>query len=82
LDRLRIDEYLEFGFSPAQVINIIGKWLAVQKTLPALELAAKALIHVGQREDLQLLSIPIEPDAAADALRIDTAFAVKRRSLS
>jgi hypothetical protein len=77
----RIDEYLKSGFSPAQVINIIGKWLAVQETFAALELAARALIHVGRRQDLQLLNVPIGPKDAANALRTDTAFAVKRRSL-
>lgn len=77
----QIENYLESGFSPAQIIDIIGQWLAVQKTFVALELAAMALIHVGRRQDLQLLNVPIEPKEAANALRTDTVFAVKRRSL-
>jgi hypothetical protein len=76
-----IEDYLKSGFSPAEVITIIGKWLAVQKCFPALQLAAMAVIHIGRREDLQILNVPIEPWDAADVLRADTAFAVKRRNL-
>jgi hypothetical protein len=76
-----IEDYLRSGISPAEVITIIGKWLATQKTFAALQLAAFAVFHVGRREDLQLLTLPIEPKNAADVLRTDTAFGVKRRSL-
>jgi hypothetical protein len=76
-----IEEYLKSGFSPADVITIIGKWLAAQKTFAALQLAAMAVIQIGRRQGLQILTVPIEPKDAADVLRADTAFAVKRRSL-
>jgi hypothetical protein len=67
--------------SPAEVIKIIGKWLAVQKSFAALQLAAMAVVQVGRRQDSQILTVAIEPKDAASALRTDTAFAVKRRSL-
>jgi len=76
-----IEEYLKSGFSAADVITIIGKWLAAQKTFAALRLAAMAVVHIGRRHDLQILAVPIEPKGAADVLCADTAFAVKRRSL-
>ena len=76
-----IEDYLKSGISPAEVITIIGKWLATQKTFAALQLAAFAILHVGRREDLQLLTLSIDPKDAADVLRTDTAFGVKRRSL-
>jgi hypothetical protein len=76
-----IEEYLKSGLSPAEVTTIIGKWLAVQKSFAALQLTATAIVQVGRRADLQILTVPIEPKDAADALSIDTAFAVKRRSL-
>jgi len=77
-----IEEYLKSGISPAEVIKLIGKWLAAQKSFAALQLAAIAVIQIGRRGDLQLLTVPIEPKDAADTLRSDTAFAVKRRSLA
>jgi hypothetical protein len=77
-----IEEYLKSGFSPADVITIIGKWLATQTSLAALHVAAFAVVHVGRRQDLQILSVPFEPTNAADVLRADTTFAVKRRSLA
>ncbi len=76
-----IEDYLKTGISPAEVIRIIGNWLAVQKTFPAMQLAAMAVVQIGRRRDLQLLTVPIDPKDAADALRTDTEFAVKRRSL-
>jgi hypothetical protein len=76
-----IEEYFKSGFSPADVITIVGKWLAAQKSFVALQLAAMAVVHIGRRGDLQLLTVSIEPKDAADVLRADTAFAVKRRSL-
>jgi hypothetical protein len=76
-----IEDYLKSGISPAEVIKIIGKWLAAQRTFAALQLAAMAVVHVGRRQDLIILTVPIEPKGAADVLRADTAFAVKRRSL-
>jgi hypothetical protein len=76
-----IEQYLKCGISPEEVIRIIGKWLAIQRTFTALQLAVVAVVQIGRREDLQILTVPIEPNDAADALRADTAFAVKRRSL-
>jgi hypothetical protein len=76
-----IEEYLKSGFSPADIITIIGKWLAKQETFAALKLAASAVLHIGRREDLGLLTVLIEPRGAAEVLRADTAFGVKRRSL-
>ena len=60
---------------------MIGKWLAARKTFPALQLAALAPLHIGQRPDLHILDVAIEPRDAADALRADTAFAIKRQSI-
>jgi hypothetical protein len=60
---------------------MIAKWLAARRTFPALQLAAIAVIHVGQRGDLQLLSVSIETNDATEGLRADTAFAIKCRSL-
>jgi hypothetical protein len=77
-----IEEYLKSGFSPADVITIIGKWLATQTSFAALQLAAFAVVHVGRRQDLQILSVPFEPTNVADVLRVDTTFAVKRRCLA
>jgi hypothetical protein len=76
-----IEDYVKSGISPAEVIQVIGKWLDARRTFSALQLAAMAVVDIGRRHDLQILAVPIEPKDAADVLRADTAFAVKRRSL-
>lgn len=76
-----IEQYLKCGFSPPQIITVIGNWLADKKDFAALQLAAEAVIHIGRRQDLQILETGVDPRDAAAALRIDATFAVKRRSL-
>jgi hypothetical protein len=72
---------MKSGFSPAEVIRIIGTWLATQRTFTALQLAALAVIQIGRRQDLGILTVGMEPNDSAEALVADTTFAVKRRSL-
>jgi len=57
--------------------SVAGKWLATQTSFAALQLAAFTVVHVGRRQDLQILSVPFEPTNAADVLRADTTFAVQ-----
>jgi hypothetical protein len=76
-----IEQYMKSGFSPAEVIRIIGTWLATQRTFTALQLAALAVIQIGRRQDLGILTVGMEPNDSAEALVADTTFAVKRRSL-
>lgn len=79
-----VEQYLESGASPDNIISLIRKWLASHKTLRPLELAAHAVAQAGRRDDLKILDIPIAPEdvAAAEILVADTTFAVKRRSLA
>ena len=80
IDRL-VDNYQKSGVTPGEVIDVIGKWLAAQKTFEALQLAAMVVIYIGRPKDLHILNAAIEPNEAAKALVVDTAFAVRRRSL-
>jgi hypothetical protein len=76
-----IEDYLKSGAAAREIIATFAKWLANQKDFAALEVAARALIQIGQRKDLQILDIPFEPDGPRKALLADTTFAVMRRNL-
>ena len=77
------DRYLRQGESVDKIFKLLRKWLSERKTLPALELAAAAVVHAGGRRDLDLLSIDgIEPADQAKAILEDTRFEVSRRSLT
>jgi hypothetical protein len=78
-----LKEYAETGASTDVITAVLAKWLASRKTIEALHLVSIALSLIGHRDDLVILDVKIEPeDASADMLRADTAFAVKRRTLS
>ena len=64
-----------------QVMAAISKWLSGKKTIEALKLAAMGVVHAGRRADLKILDVPIEPKNVADAVIVDTRFAVYRRTL-
>lgn len=76
-----IENFLETGVSLDRVITLIEKWLGSRKTIGALRVASMALAHVGRRSDLHILDFEIEPRDEAAAIRLDTKFAVCRRSL-
>jgi sulfur relay (sulfurtransferase) DsrC/TusE family protein len=78
-----IDEYLKQGEQVAQIFEFLREWLNKHRTIAALEVVAAAIIHVGKREDLNLLNIEgIEPSDQAKAIIRDACFGVKLRSLS
>jgi len=76
-----IELYLKTGAATEQVLATVQKWLTGQRSLAALELAATVVIQVGQRKDVHILDLPIEPKSAVDALILDVTFAVRRRRL-
>jgi hypothetical protein len=76
-----IEHYLKTGASLEQVIATVQKWLTGQSSLAALELAATVVIQVGQRKDVHILDLPIEPKSAVNALIADVTFAVRRHRL-
>jgi hypothetical protein len=76
-----VESYLKTGATPEEVIVTVQKWLAAQSSLKALEIAAKIVVQVGQRKDVHILELPIEPKSAVDALVADVTFAVRRRRL-
>ena len=60
----------------------IGSWLASRATVESLRVAAAALVHIGRRIDLGILTAaPVEPRETANAIIADTTFAVMRRTL-
>jgi hypothetical protein len=59
----------------------VHTWLSVRRTEAALKLAARVVVQIGRRKDLQILDGEIEPWANVAELIADTTFAVKRRRL-
>ena len=80
IDR-RLEDIIETGVAPQHIMKLVEIWLRSRATYDALRLAAMAIIEVGTRNDLDILNIPIAQLEAADSLRADTQFAVKRRRL-
>ncbi|MGX7745412.1 hypothetical protein [Rhodopseudomonas parapalustris] len=76
-----IEHLQKAGMSLTDVMAIIRKWLESKKSLPALKVAALAVEHAGQRHDLKVLDVAVEPKEAADAIRFNASFAVHRRTL-
>lgn len=80
VDRV-IEDCLGGGVAPDHLMQVIERWFFARKTFDAMQLAAMAIVQNGTREDLAILDIPVEPNEAAESLRADTRFAVKRRRL-
>jgi hypothetical protein len=79
---LWVDRCIETGWSQDEVLHLAARWCAEKKTAPALEILASALIHAGTRKHIVLTDIEgIVPVDEADVIRIDTDYAVMRRSL-
>lgn len=77
-----LDQFDERGDPPDRALNTVKEWLAARRTLPALQIAAKCIALRGQRSDLGILDIPEAPTGAeANEIRLDTRFAVYRRSI-
>jgi len=76
-----IDDFVKTGASLNDIMNIIDRWLSDRKSLGAFELAASAIIQAGRRKDLEMLNVDIEPRDRAAAIRSNTEFAVRRRTL-
>jgi hypothetical protein len=77
-----LNQFDERGDPPDRALNIVRKWLAARRTLPALQIAAKCIALRGRRSDLEILDIAEAPAGTeADEIRQDARFAVFRRSI-
>lgn len=77
-----IERHLRQGERLENIFSVMGDWLSGRRTIAALEFVAAAVVHAGRRQDLALLRVDgIEPAQEAEAIFIDTKFAVSRRSL-
>jgi hypothetical protein len=77
-----LEDFLKSGASLDDVMAIIGRWLHGKSDLQALKMAAGAVLHIGERRHLEMLSAAkIEPSELAAAIISDTEFGVKRRTL-
>jgi hypothetical protein len=80
IDR-RLEDIIETGVAAQRIMKVVEIWLRARATFDALRLAAMAVIQIGTRKDLAILNVLVTPPEAADSLRADTQFAVKRRRL-
>lgn len=77
-----LDDCIKAGTNLEQIMGELSTWLTSKASVGALRVVSTALVHVGRRSDLPILSsIAIEPGDEADAIIVDTTFAVMRRTL-
>ena len=78
----RVEDVLKTGISSERLLLVVEAWLSDRGTVAALELAARAVIQVGTRNDLQILKLEAEPTVIVADMLADTTFALKRRRLN
>lgn len=77
-----MEAYLRTGVSIDHAMTMVVAWLRRRPEISALELACKALVHSGRRTHFPAFGeITIAPEAEAEAILKDAAFALQRRSL-
>lgn len=77
-----LDDCIAAGATVDQLMEEMSSWLASKASIDALRVISAALVHVGRRIDLPVLSrVAIEPADARDMIVADTTFAVMRRTL-
>jgi hypothetical protein len=78
-----LDRYGDTGASSADRMACVARWFCERKTMSALRLAADALVLIGRRADLALLdTLLADADADLPAIKTNTIFAVRRRTLA
>jgi hypothetical protein len=77
-----VDGFLKTGTPLGEVMEITASWLRQKCSVEALRVASAVIIHAGRRPHLELLAVEaLQSDEEAIAIRSNTAFAVKRRTL-
>ncbi|WP_156367075.1 DEAD/DEAH box helicase family protein [Bosea thiooxidans] len=77
-----LEDYIKSGATDDFIINSIASWFAERPTKSALELVQQVLMQIGRRVHLPMIDLVIDADAReVDAIRANTVFAVRRRSL-
>jgi hypothetical protein len=78
-----LDRYGETGASSTDRMACVARWFCERRTMRALRLAANALVLIGRRADLALLdTLLADADAGLPAIKTNTIFAVRRRTLA
>jgi hypothetical protein len=77
-----VDRRLESGRSKENILGIVKRWLVTNKTTKALELAASAVTHAGNRAEVDLLNEGSDHSELANGIVADARFAVCRRTLA
>lgn len=77
-----LEDCIGAGATVEQLMEDISSWLAAKRTIKALEVVSKALVHIGRRKDLPILrSVLVEPHDVRETIISDTTFAVMHRTL-
>lgn len=77
-----LERYAETGATKDMIVARFEAWFAGRRSPGALHLMCDMLVQVGDRSDLSILNRDSEPvDSASNSLRMNTIYAVRRRSL-
>lgn len=78
-----IDRGIETGWNKNDILALIARWSDKSQKIRSLELLASAIIHIGERDSLELMNATkIAAAQEVEAIRSDTTYAVKRRTLA
>jgi hypothetical protein len=77
-----VDRHLDNGRSMESILSVVREWLRLNPTIKALEVVASIVKHAGSRADIDLLKEGTDQLELAEGLIADSAFAVRRRTLS
>jgi hypothetical protein len=77
-----LEDFLATGMSLDEIMALVGRWLESQTDIEALQFAASAVIHIGERRHVDLLKLAkIVPTGLAAEIVANADFAVRRRTL-
>jgi hypothetical protein len=77
-----IDEFLKTDTPWSEILSVLAEWTGARQSLRAFNRLAEAIVHCGNRNDLAVLSHQkIAAEYPGNELLVDTAFAVRRRTI-
>jgi hypothetical protein len=77
-----VERLMEGGRTREEILNIVIRWLASNRSSKALEVAASIVGPIGTRTDIDRLRVGSEGSQAALDIIEDARFAVRRRTLN
>ena len=77
-----IEKFLDQGETTDKLFNLFAKWFKMHRSIPAVVLFANAVIHIGKRAYLSMLSAEgVKASDMAEKIIAQARFIVSRRSI-